>query len=238
MTLENALEQDPPLLAPLEPRVIGYRPPSSHSSRSHVVCMPENRPELLLEMVAESGTMGPCNVVWLRKRLDPNHVGTHVKTVLDIFGGVFADDIRGQVTAVESVITKARSLEGDFELNGILIALLIIFKLPETSSIRADLIVKNPLPTPAAILLQLQQIAAFAPGASVFNDPTGLLAAADDRRNGRSGRSYRNCHNCDGTDHQPTRASTARSPRPTAPSAASAPTTSTSTVSRSASARS
>ena len=114
---------------------------------------------------------------------------------------MFADDIRGQVTAVESVITKARSLEGDFELNGVLIALLIIFKLPETSSIRADLIVKNQLPTPGAILLQLQQIAAFAPGASVFNDPTGLLAA-DDRRNGRSGRNYRNCHNCDGTYHQ------------------------------------
>eukprot|EP00966_Prymnesium_polylepis_P224183 5186260-Prymnesium_polylepis.1 len=28
--------------------------------------MPENRPELLLEMVQESGTMGPRNIVWLR----------------------------------------------------------------------------------------------------------------------------------------------------------------------------
>eukprot|EP00966_Prymnesium_polylepis_P238111 5506399-Prymnesium_polylepis.1 len=102
--------------------------------------MPENRADLLLEMVAESGSMGPRNIVWLRKKLDPNHVGTHVKMVLDIFGGAFADDIRGQVAAVETIIVKARSLEGDFELSGVLIALLIIFKLPETSSIRADLI--------------------------------------------------------------------------------------------------
>ena len=36
--------------------------------------------------------MGPRNIVWLRSKLDPNHVGTHVKTVLYIFGGVFADD--------------------------------------------------------------------------------------------------------------------------------------------------
>eukprot|EP00966_Prymnesium_polylepis_P240151 5553368-Prymnesium_polylepis.1 len=76
---------------------------------------------------------------------------------------------------VASIIAKARSLEGDFELSNVLIALLIIFKHPETSSIRADLTVKNPLPTPAAILLQLQQIAAFAtaaPASSTTRPPS------------------------------------------------------------------
>eukprot|EP00966_Prymnesium_polylepis_P171187 3957372-Prymnesium_polylepis.1 len=68
-------------------------------------------------MVAESGKMGPRNIIWLRSKLDPKQVGAHVKTVLSIFGGSFTDDIRGQVTAVESIIAKARSLEGDVELS-------------------------------------------------------------------------------------------------------------------------
>ena len=52
MTLENALEQDPPLLEPLDARMIALH---RHIHRSLVVCMPKNRPELLLEMVAEVG---------------------------------------------------------------------------------------------------------------------------------------------------------------------------------------
>eukprot|EP00966_Prymnesium_polylepis_P104803 2427740-Prymnesium_polylepis.1 len=84
MTLENALEHDPPLLEPIDARMVALH---RHIHRSLVVCMPKNRPELLLEMVAVSGRMGPRNIVWLRKKLDPNHIGTHVKTVLDIFGG-------------------------------------------------------------------------------------------------------------------------------------------------------
>ena len=33
------------------------------------------------DMVAESGKLGPRNIVWLRNRLNPKHVGTNVKTV-------------------------------------------------------------------------------------------------------------------------------------------------------------
>eukprot|EP00966_Prymnesium_polylepis_P254841 5888141-Prymnesium_polylepis.1 len=62
--------------------------------------MPEERPELLLQMVAESEKMGPrnitCNIVWLRNKLNPKHVGTNVKTVLDIFGGSIGNGIRAQ----------------------------------------------------------------------------------------------------------------------------------------------
>eukprot|EP00966_Prymnesium_polylepis_P069982 1626885-Prymnesium_polylepis.1 len=53
-----------------------------HIHRALVVCMPADRPDLLLDMVAKSGKMGPRNIVWLRNRLDPKHVGNHVKTVL------------------------------------------------------------------------------------------------------------------------------------------------------------
>eukprot|EP00966_Prymnesium_polylepis_P300926 6953438-Prymnesium_polylepis.1 len=79
--------------------------------------MPEDRPELLLTMVAESGRMGPRNIVWLRNKLNPNHVGTNVKTVLDIFGGNIGSGIRAQVKAVEGIIAKTRPLDGDFALN-------------------------------------------------------------------------------------------------------------------------
>ena len=79
-----------------------------------------------------------------------------------------------------------------------MIALLIIFKLPESSSVRSDMIMKVPLPSPASILLSLQQIGAFANDTNGSN-PTGFLAA---KGVSRFDRSYRNCHNCDGTDHK------------------------------------
>ena len=34
-----------------------------HIHRALVLCMPEERPDLLLQMVAESGKLGPRNVV-------------------------------------------------------------------------------------------------------------------------------------------------------------------------------
>eukprot|EP00966_Prymnesium_polylepis_P157518 3640326-Prymnesium_polylepis.1 len=54
--------------------------------------------------------MGPRNIVWLKNKLDPKHVGTHVKTVLDIFGGAIGNSIQAQVKSVESIIAKARPL--------------------------------------------------------------------------------------------------------------------------------
>eukprot|EP00966_Prymnesium_polylepis_P052182 1207937-Prymnesium_polylepis.1 len=59
-------------------------------------------------MVAESGRMGPRNIVWLRNKLNPKRVGTNVKTVLDIFGGNIGGGIHAQVKAVETIIAKAR----------------------------------------------------------------------------------------------------------------------------------
>eukprot|EP00966_Prymnesium_polylepis_P002846 64805-Prymnesium_polylepis.1 len=45
--------------------------------------------------------------------------------VLDIFGGTFGNEIHSQIAGVEAIISKARSLAGDFELNSVMIALLI-----------------------------------------------------------------------------------------------------------------
>eukprot|EP00966_Prymnesium_polylepis_P071034 1650001-Prymnesium_polylepis.1 len=59
-------------------------------------------------MVAESGRMGPRNIVWLRNKLNPKHVGTNVKTVLDIFGSNIGSGIHAQVKAVETIIGSPR----------------------------------------------------------------------------------------------------------------------------------
>eukprot|EP00966_Prymnesium_polylepis_P004230 96905-Prymnesium_polylepis.1 len=71
-------------------------------------------------MVAESGKLGPRNIAWLKNKLDPQHVGTNFKTVLDIFGMPFSGDIHSQVRLIESIVTKSRALEGDFQLNSAL----------------------------------------------------------------------------------------------------------------------
>eukprot|EP00966_Prymnesium_polylepis_P318847 7363944-Prymnesium_polylepis.1 len=49
MVLENALEHDPPLLEPVEARIIALH---RHIHRALVVCMPKNHPELPLESPA------------------------------------------------------------------------------------------------------------------------------------------------------------------------------------------
>ena len=195
MILENALSGEPHLLEPTDARLIAF---NMHIHRALIVCMPPSRPDLLLDMVAESGKQGPRNIAWLKDKLDPSHVGHHVKTILDIFGGTFGYDIHSQIAGVEDIISKARKLAGDFQLNNVMIALLIIFKLPESSSIRSDMIMKDPLPLPATILLTLQQIGAFATDNSGSN-PTGFLAS---KNVNRFDRTIRNCHNCDGTDHK------------------------------------
>eukprot|EP00966_Prymnesium_polylepis_P296271 6844133-Prymnesium_polylepis.1 len=48
-----------PRARPVDPRMIAIR---KHIHRALVVCMPPSRPELLLEMVAESGKLGPRNI--------------------------------------------------------------------------------------------------------------------------------------------------------------------------------
>eukprot|EP00966_Prymnesium_polylepis_P115207 2663187-Prymnesium_polylepis.1 len=100
-------------------------------------------------------------------------------------------------------MSKARSLEGDFELNNVMIALLLIFKLPESSSVRSDMIMKDTLPSPASILLSLQQIAAFSNDSNGSNH-AGYLPRRRERqyRIDCTIRKVRHCHNCDGTDHQ------------------------------------
>ena len=196
MILENALSGEPHLLEPVDARMIAFH---MHIHRALVVCMPPSRPDLLLDMVAESGKQGPRNIAWLKDKLDPSHVGHHVKTILDIFGGTFGYDIHSQIAGVEDIISKARKLAGDFQLNNVMIALLIIFKLPESSSIRSDMIMKDPLPLPATILLTLQQIGAFATDNDSGSNPTGFLAS---KNVNRFNSTIRNCHNCDGTDHK------------------------------------
>ena len=47
-----------------------------HIHRALVVCMPPERPDLLLDMVAESGKLGPRNISLLKNKLDPQHIGT------------------------------------------------------------------------------------------------------------------------------------------------------------------
>jgi hypothetical protein len=198
LVLENALGGDPHLLDPVDDRMIALH---KHIHLSLVVCMPPGRPDLLLDMVTESGRAGPRNIAWLKAKLDPSHVGHHIKTVLDIFGGTFGNDIHSQIAGVEAIISKARSLAGDFELNSVMIALLIIFKLPESSSVRPDMIMKDPLPSPVSILLSLQQIGAFSNDNNGSN-PTGFLAAENGNRIDRTIRKLHHCHNCDGTDHK------------------------------------
>ena len=194
LTLENALDGVPHLPHLLEPTTTRMLALHRHIHRALVLCMPESRPDLLLQMVAESGRLGPRNIVWLRKKLNPKHVGTNVKAVLDIFGGTIDSGIRAQVKAVESIIAKARPLAGDFELNNVLLALVIIFKLPSSSKIRQDLIVKDPLPSPEEILLLLEQLAAFDTDVEPFYSENGAFAGiANDTRK-------KECYNCGG-DH-------------------------------------
>ena len=194
LTLESALDgapHDPHLLEPTDARMLAIH---RHIHRALVLCMPEDRPELLLQMVAESGKLGPRNIVWLRNKLNPKHIGTNVKTVLDIFGGSIGSGIRAQVTAVEGIIAKARPLEGDFEINDVLLALVIIFKLPPTSKIRQDLITKDPLPSPAEILLLLAQLAAFDSDIEPLDSYHGAFV-------GIGGDSRKQCYNCGASGH-------------------------------------
>jgi hypothetical protein len=80
----------------------------------------------------------------------------------------------------------------DFELNDVLLALVIIFKLPPSSKIRQDLIVKDPLPSPAEILLLLEQLAAFDTDTEAFDSDHGAFAGigGDSRK--------KECYNCGG----------------------------------------
>ena len=59
LILENALTGDPHLLDPVDDRMIALH---MNIHRALVVCMPTNRPDLLLDMVTESGKNGPRNI--------------------------------------------------------------------------------------------------------------------------------------------------------------------------------
>ena len=174
LCLDHALDAEPYALEPVDARILALH---RHIHRALVTCMPNDRPDLLLQMVAESGKLGPRNIVWLRNKLDPKHVGNNVKTVLDIFSGTIGVDIHAQVRSVETIIAKARVLEGAFKISDVLLALVIIYKLPSTSKLRHDLVTKDPLPTPASILLLLQQTAAFADDDDMSSDHGGLKSS-------------------------------------------------------------
>eukprot|EP00966_Prymnesium_polylepis_P273130 6309634-Prymnesium_polylepis.1 len=65
MVLENALEHDPPLLEPVEAH--------SPSSRRLHAQQPPGAPSRDGGGVRQDAKMGPRNIVWLRKKLDPKH---------------------------------------------------------------------------------------------------------------------------------------------------------------------
>ena len=192
LTLKAALDADPPDIEPLEPDV---RALHHHIHRALVVCMPPNDPDLLLDMVAGSGTMGPANIVWLSRKLDPKHVGGQVKTMLDVVGGSLGADIFAQVAAAKIMLKKARSLDGEFALNDTLLAVFLIFKLPQHSALRQRLIQKDPLDTPEAILLELESLAAFDHNTpDDYSSPGGAAAFSSIRK--------KTCYNCDSDDHE------------------------------------
>eukprot|EP00966_Prymnesium_polylepis_P269791 6232318-Prymnesium_polylepis.1 len=70
LALETALDGDPQLLEPADARMLALH---KHIHRALVVCMPPSRPDLLLDMCAESGKLGPRSIAWLKAKLDPSH---------------------------------------------------------------------------------------------------------------------------------------------------------------------
>ena len=161
----------------------------------------ENHDDLLVRMGEACGSNGPFALHWLQEELNPGGSASSIAKLITLFTTDI--DYDEPATSLQNLLSENNTLLGDFHLNPIIIAALMLAKLPPSLESVRDLGIQQPnLPSPQAIISQVKTSVQFKKAAVAAASSKNVFAIASSKPLHPPSRNAL-CFNCDTTDHPP-----------------------------------